>query len=64
MTREQNDAMGLRSTVLLDTGFSAGRAFGTTGTPTALLVNDDGLVASELAVGREAVLKLLERPPA
>ena len=48
-----NRAMGVRSRVVLDTGFAAGRAFGATGTPSAVLVDGDGHVASVIGVGAE-----------
>ena len=38
-TAEANKAMGLRSTILLDQGFNTGRAFGASGTPSAILVD-------------------------
>jgi peroxiredoxin/uncharacterized membrane protein YphA (DoxX/SURF4 family) len=65
-TAEQNRAMGLRSPVLLDPTFSAGHAFGANGTPSAVLVDTDGKVASELAVGAPAVLALagIQQSPA
>jgi hypothetical protein len=37
---------------------SAGRAFGASGTPSAVLVDAEGKVASELAVGASAVLEV------
>jgi len=55
---ETNRVMGLRAPILLDEGFAAGRAFGTDGTPSAVLVNGRGRVASEVAVGAEAVFAL------
>lgn len=55
---EANRAMGLRSPVLLDEGFSTGTAFGASGTPSAVLVNAKGKIASEIAVGAPAVLAL------
>ncbi len=55
---EANRAMGLRSPVVLDDGFSAGRAFGASGTPSALLIDARGNIASDLAVGAPAVLAL------
>jgi len=57
-TVEENKAMGLRSPVVLDEGFNVGRLFGATGTPMALLVDAQGNIASELAVGARAVLEL------
>lgn len=56
---EQNKAMGLTSPVVLDSGFSAGRAFGASGTPSAVLVDGDGKIASGVAVGAPSVLGLL-----
>ncbi len=57
-TVEANRAMGLRSPVVLDQGFTAGSAFGATGTPSAVLVDARGKIASEVAVGAQAVLAL------
>jgi thiol-disulfide isomerase/thioredoxin len=49
---------GFRSTVVLDPEFSAGEAFGAGGTPSAVLLGADGRVASNIAVGAQAVLAL------
>ena len=57
-TVAENKAMGLRSTVVLDEGFSVGSAFGASGTPSAVLVDSEGKVASEVAAGAPAVLGL------
>jgi len=57
-TEEANRQMGLASTVVLDQQFAAGRAFGAAGTPSAVLVDAEGRVASEVAVGAPAVLEL------
>ena len=53
-----NREMGLRAPVLLDGSFAAGSAFGATGTPSAVLV-EDGVIASGIAVGAPAVLELV-----
>ena len=59
---ETNQAMGLRSPVLLDQdGMSVGSLFGATGTPMAVLVDAEGKIASELAAGAPAVLALAEQ---
>ncbi len=50
--------MELSSPVLLDQNFAAGRAFGASETPSAVLVDAEGKVASEVAVGAPAVLDL------
>jgi len=57
-TGEANKAMGLRSPVVLDPQFAVGRAFGAAGTPSAVLVDEPGRLASEVAVGAPAVLGL------
>jgi thiol-disulfide isomerase/thioredoxin len=53
-TRDQ----ALPAKVLLDPYFSAGQVFGATGTPSAVLVDEDGLVASEVGTGAGAVFAL------
>jgi peroxiredoxin len=58
-TEEDNRQMGLASTVVLDQQFAVGRAFGASGTPSAVLVDAEGKVASEVAVGAPAVLELV-----
>jgi methylamine dehydrogenase accessory protein MauD len=57
-TVEANKAMGLRSTVVLDQEFATGQAFGTNGTPTAVLIDEQGKVATEVVAGAPAVLAL------
>jgi len=57
-TRAENKEMGLRSTVVLNQEFAAGRAEGASGTPSAVLVDANGKIASEVAVGAPAVLEL------
>jgi hypothetical protein len=42
----------------LDQQFAVGRAFGTSGTPSAVLVDAEGKVASEVTVGAPAVMEL------
>ena len=58
---DSNRAMGLRSTVVLDQGFRTGRAFGVSGTPSAILIDEDGMIASAKAVGAPAIRALV--PP-
>ena len=57
-TEEANREQGLSSTVVLDQNFAVGRAFGASGTPSAVLVDAQGKVASDIAVGAPAVLEL------
>jgi peroxiredoxin/uncharacterized membrane protein len=55
-----NEQIGLRSPIVLDDDFLLGRVFGATGTPSAVLVDERGLVASAIVVGGDQVLSLLE----
>jgi peroxiredoxin len=57
-TQEANREQGLISTVVLDQNFAVGRAFGASGTLSAVLVDAQGKVASDIAVGSPAVLEL------
>jgi thiol-disulfide isomerase/thioredoxin len=55
---EENKAQGFKSTILLDSGFATGRTFGASGTPSAILIDENGKVASDVVVGAPAVLDL------
>ena len=57
-TKEANEEMSLSSPVVLDQQFAVGRSFGASGTPSAVLVDAGGRVASEVAIGAPAVLEL------
>jgi len=59
-TVEANRASGFRSPVLLDQSFAAGRVLGVTGTPSAVLVDAEGNIASGIAVGAPSVIELDE----
>ena len=50
--------MGLGSAIVLDQQFSTGRAFEASGTPSAILVDAEGRIASEVAVEAPAVMGL------
>ena len=56
---ETNRAMGLRSRIALDQTFAAGRAFGATGTPSAIRLDHAGRIATPVAVGATNVLALI-----
>ena len=67
-TSEENARLGIRSPVLLAPDFSVGSAFGVNGTPSAVLLDGEGRIASRIAVGGPAVLALANsaintRPP-
>jgi len=57
-TEEANKQMNLSSPVVLDQQFAVGRSFGASGTPSGVLVDKEGKIASEVAVGAPAVLEL------
>jgi methylamine dehydrogenase accessory protein MauD len=61
-TEEANREMGLSSPVLLDEQLVVGSAFDAPGTPSAVLIDEQGQIASELAVGGPAVLALAQAP--
>ena len=51
--------MSLSSPVVLDEQLAVGPAFGAPGAPSAVVVDENGKIASELAVGAPAVLSVL-----
>jgi peroxiredoxin len=57
-TEEANREQGLSSTMVLDQNFAVGQAFGASGTPSGVLVDAQGKVASDIAVGAPAVLEM------
>jgi peroxiredoxin/uncharacterized membrane protein YphA (DoxX/SURF4 family) len=57
-TVDANRAMNLSSPVLMEPQFSAGYAFGASGTPSAVLIDREGRIASAVAVGAAAVMQL------
>ena len=56
----ENRAQSFRSRVLLDGEFIVGDALGSSGTPSALLIDESARIASEVQVGAQEVLALLE----
>ena len=56
---EANRAAGLRSPVVIDDDFTVGKAFGAAGTPSAVLIDERGNIASEVAGGEPRILALL-----
>jgi peroxiredoxin len=55
---EANRAQGFRAPMVLDHGFRTGELFGATGTPSAVVLDEAGRVASVVGVGAEEVLAL------
>jgi thiol-disulfide isomerase/thioredoxin len=57
-TEEANREMGLDSLIVLDQDFALEREFGASRTPSAVLVDAEGKIASKVAVGALAILEL------
>lgn len=55
---QENRAMELQATVLVDSSFSVASAFGATATPMAVLLDPEGNIASPVVAGADAVLNL------
>jgi thiol-disulfide isomerase/thioredoxin len=62
-TVEANAAQGIQSTIVLDQNFATGRKFGARGTPSAVLIDADGTIATPVAVGGPAVLSMVGAEP-
>ena len=57
-TPEANRQQGFDAQVLLDADWGAGTVLGAGGTPSALIIDEEGKVASDVGVGAPAVLEL------
>ena len=53
---EDNRALGLRSTIVLDPASAVTRQYGVTGTPSGVLLDAKGRMASDVLVGARAIL--------
>jgi thiol-disulfide isomerase/thioredoxin len=58
-TVEANWSLGLQGPIVLDEDFRTGWAFGATGTPSAVLLDANGKIASDVVAGAPMVLALL-----
>ena len=56
---ETHKQIGLKSPILLDEGYKTAEKFGMFGTPSAVLVNEDGKIVSETAVGAGNIWALI-----
>jgi peroxiredoxin len=55
---EANRAQGFRAPIVLDQSFRAGQLFGVSGTPAAVILDEEGRVASDPGVGSVEVMAL------
>ena len=53
-----NREQGFQSRVLLDSQFTAGARFGAGGTPSAVVLDAEGRIVSDVGVGADAVMAL------
>ena len=58
-SEEANEQMSLSSPVVLDERLVVGPAFGAPGAPSAVIIDENGKIASEVAAGAPAVLSVL-----
>lgn len=60
-TLDDHKEFGLRSPVILDEAHKTAAGFGMFGTPSAVLVNEDGVIVSETAIGAPDIWALVGR---
>lgn len=60
---EKNREMNIHAPVVLDDKHEVAQKLGMTGTPSAILVDEEGKIASEIAVGADNIWALLGRSP-
>ncbi len=58
---EEHREIGLKSPIVLDEGYKMAEKFGMYGTPSAVLINENGKIASETAVGSTNIWALIGR---
>jgi thiol-disulfide isomerase/thioredoxin/uncharacterized membrane protein YphA (DoxX/SURF4 family) len=56
---EDHKEIGLKSPIVLDKGFKTAEKFGMYGTPSAVLINEHGKIASETAIGAANIWALI-----
>jgi hypothetical protein len=56
---EEHRELGLKSPVILDEGYKTAEKFGMFGTPSAVLVNENGKIVSETATGAGNIWALI-----
>lgn len=58
---EQHREFDLNAPILLDKGYQTSRKLGMSGTPSAVLINEDGIIISETAIGAAQIWSLVGR---
>ena len=59
--KSRHEELGLDSPIVLDAGYKTAEKFGMFGTPSAVLVNEQGKIVSETAIGAEEIWSLVGR---
>lgn len=62
-TPEDHKGVALKAPVVLDAGYKTAEKFGMYGTPSAVVVDENGRIASETAVGSSNIWALIGRKP-
>jgi len=62
-TPEDHKDVVLKAPVVLDAGYKTAEKFGMHGTPSAVVVDEDGRIASETGVGASNIWALIGRKP-
>jgi peroxiredoxin/uncharacterized membrane protein YphA (DoxX/SURF4 family) len=57
--KAEHEKLGLRSPIILDAGYKTSAGLGMFGTPSAVLVNEDGKIISETAMGAPDIWSLI-----
>jgi hypothetical protein len=57
--KAQHEELGLDSPIVLDAGYKTAEKFGMFGTPSAVLVNEQGKIVSETAIGAAEIWSLV-----
>jgi peroxiredoxin len=58
---DQHENLGVKSPVVMDEGYKTSAKLGMFGTPSAVLINEDGIIQTETAVGARNIWALLGR---
>ncbi len=61
---EQESKLGLSTTMISDKDYKNASRFGMRGVPSAVLVNEEGIIVTEAAIGPENIWSLIGRKPA
>jgi len=58
----QHSELGLKSPIVLESGYKTAISLGMSGTPSAVLIDENGVIVSETAIGASNIWSLIGRP--